>query len=132
MKMIFVVENVGGLGVKLTKKEGKLEAKFEWKLMFQEFNSINWKLKFNDRTLKNYLGCTTYWWFWGENNKERGKTGGKICTKTNVSRIQPNQRKGPRWRERFWKVTSMLKMFTVWGSRQQRNRANWGQNFNKN
>ena len=29
MKINLVVENVGGLGVKLTKKEGKLEAKFE-------------------------------------------------------------------------------------------------------
>ena len=29
MKINFVVENVGGLGAKLTKKEGKLGAKFE-------------------------------------------------------------------------------------------------------
>ena len=36
MKINFVVENVGGLGVKLTKKEGKLEAKFESTFMCQE------------------------------------------------------------------------------------------------
>ena len=72
MKINFVVENVGGLGVKLTKKEGKLGTKIEWKLMFPEFNQNNGKLKFNDRNFKNYLGCRKYWWFGGQNNKERG------------------------------------------------------------
>ena len=72
MKINFVAENVGGLGVKLTKKEGKLGANFEWKLMFPEFNQNNGKLEFNDRNFKNYLGCRKYWWFGGKNNKERG------------------------------------------------------------
>ena len=40
--------------------------------MFPKFNQINGKLKFNDRNFKNYLGCTKYWWFGGQNNKERG------------------------------------------------------------
>ena len=33
-------------------------------------------------------------WFWCQNNKERGQTGGKICMKIKMSRIQPNQWKG--------------------------------------
>ena len=41
MKINLVVENVGGLGVKLTKKEGKLGAKFAWKLMCPKLNPIS-------------------------------------------------------------------------------------------
>ena len=40
--------------------------------MFQEFNRINGKLKFDDRKFKNYLGGRKYWWYGGQNNKERG------------------------------------------------------------
>ena len=29
--------------------------------------------------------------FWGENNNQKGQTGGKIYMKINVSRIPPNQ-----------------------------------------
>ena len=46
--------------------------------MFSKFNQINGKLKFNNRNFKNYLGCRKYWWFGGQNNKERVETGGKI------------------------------------------------------
>ena len=40
-----VVENIGGFGVKKTKKEGKLGAKFARKLMCPEFNQIKEKVQ---------------------------------------------------------------------------------------
>ena len=46
--------------------------------MFSKFNQINRQSKFNDRNFKNYLGGRKYWWFGGQNNKERGETEGKI------------------------------------------------------
>ena len=36
LKITLVVENIGGLGVKTTKKQGKLRAKFESTFMCQE------------------------------------------------------------------------------------------------
>ena len=51
------VENVGGLGVKTTRKEGKLVAKFARKLMFEEFNQINEKVQGDIRDFENQLGC---------------------------------------------------------------------------
>ena len=59
-------------------ERGELGAKFEWKIMFLEFNENNEKLKFNDRNFKNYLACRKYWWFWGQNNKKGGLTWGKF------------------------------------------------------
>ena len=40
--------------------------------MFPEFNQNNGKLKFSDKKFKNYLDCKKYWWYGGQNNKERG------------------------------------------------------------
>ena len=57
LKINLDVENVGGLGVKTTRKEGKLVAKFARKLMFQEFNQINEKVQGDIRDFENQLGC---------------------------------------------------------------------------
>ena len=48
-----VVENVGGLGVNRTKKEGKHWAKFALKLMCPELYQINGKVQGNDRYFEN-------------------------------------------------------------------------------
>ena len=49
MKIILVVEHNGGYGVKITKKEGRLGAKFAWKLMCPEFNQIKGKVQSDKR-----------------------------------------------------------------------------------
>ena len=48
-----MVENIGGFGVKTTKKEGKLGAKFAWKLMCPELSQINWKVQGDMRDFEN-------------------------------------------------------------------------------
>ena len=45
LKINLDVENVGGFGVKTTKKEGNLEAKFTIKLMCPEFTKSMEKVK---------------------------------------------------------------------------------------
>ena len=52
-KINFDVENIGGLGVKTRKKEGKQEARFALKLMFPEFNQIHEKVEDDNRDIKN-------------------------------------------------------------------------------
>ena len=51
--------------------------------------------------LKIYLHVENVGGLGGQNNEERGQTGGKICMKINVSRIQPNPRKSTRLQVRF-------------------------------
>ena len=48
-----VVENIGGLGVKTTKKEGKLRAKFAWKLMCPKLNQISREVQGDKKILKS-------------------------------------------------------------------------------
>ena len=45
LKNTLVVENIGGLGVKTTRKEGRLGAKFVSKFMFPEFYLIQGKVQ---------------------------------------------------------------------------------------
>ena len=52
-KITLVVENMGGLGVKTTKKQGKLRAKFESKFMFQKFYQIQGKVQGNNIDYEN-------------------------------------------------------------------------------
>ena len=59
--------------------------------MFQEFNQINEKVQGDIRDFENLLGRWKCLWFVDQNNKETWQTGGKICMKIYVSRIQPNQ-----------------------------------------
>ena len=40
--------------------------------MRRAFNQIKGKVQGVKKILQNYLGCRKYWWFWGENNTERG------------------------------------------------------------
>ena len=59
------------------------------------------KYKATTDILKINLVVKNCWWFSSQYNKERGETWGKICMKTNESRIQPNQ----------WKITSGRQKF---------------------
>ena len=42
------------------------------KINVSRINQINGKLRVDNRNFKNYLGCRRNWWYWAENNKERG------------------------------------------------------------
>ena len=61
--------------------------------------------------------------------KKEGKLGGQIWMNNYASRIQPNQRKGTRWQERFWKLTLMLKMFMVLGVKTTKKQGKLGAKF---
>ena len=48
-----LVVNIDGLGVKTTKKEGKLGAKFAWKLMCPKVNQISREVQGDKKILRS-------------------------------------------------------------------------------
>ena len=79
LKINVDVENVGGLGVKTTKKQGKLGAKFARKLMCQEFNQINRKVVVDKKILKINLDVENVGGLGVKTTKKQGKMGAKFA-----------------------------------------------------
>ena len=81
MKINLDVENVYGLGVKTTRRQGKLGVTFAWKLMFLEFNQIKRKVNMTSEVLKINLDVENVDGLGGQNSKERRQTRGEIWIK---------------------------------------------------
>ena len=78
-KSNFDVENVYGLGVKTAKKQGKLGAKFESKLMRPEFNQIKGKVQGVKKILKSNFDVENVYGLGVKTAKKQGKLGEKFA-----------------------------------------------------
>ena len=113
LKITLVVENIGGLGVKTTKREGKLGAKFPWKLMPQEFNQINRKVQGEKKILKINLDVENFGGLGVKTAKKQGKLGAKFAWQFMCPESYQNDGMRTRHQHKVWKLTSLLKMLVV-------------------